>query len=275
MRSGLGLLIAVAALLWGGCAAAHHKARTPEVVPAAVASDAALIDAVFVAPRPAAAVAWTDPSGPPTNLSLAASPGQSAETAVGRERSGAVDVLRFTFDGAPMAPAYGKLAPPPQRGPTPQITDMTFTRTWPGVRMDAGRYVVDISPHAGLGGGEFGRSAEAGATVSFRPGRGPLDKLGSKQGEWYLFASASGRAVGLNMISPDGAPNTLPMAWYTESAVARVNSVRAGVGWRLGHVDAMLGYVGWQVKTDVDTGPASAAPRYHDSLVGISLSLHI
>ncbi len=46
--------------------------------------------------------------------------------------------------------------------------DVTVTRGWPAaVSVGAGKYALDVTPHAGLGFGGAGGSAEAGATVRF------------------------------------------------------------------------------------------------------------
>src|SRR5437667_336784 len=73
---------------------------------------------------------------------------------------------------------------------------------------------VDVSPHAGVGVTNIGGSAEAGAMLqlSQRQNREEsaterLKALGLRdgarfgdRGRWYLFAAASGRAVGMNML---------------------------------------------------------------------------
>jgi hypothetical protein len=280
MRAKLGLLIVALTVLLAGGASARHLAKAADVIPAATASEIALADAVFATPQRAAAAAPAaapaDPSGVWSLESAPGDPQGKASRVLIRQHGGVIDTTRFSFDGSSLVPAIGHAVPLANPSIEPrQVVDVSYTRAWPSVvKIPAGPYALDITPHAGVGFGDYGNSAEAGATIGFRPGRA-LDRLSSKHGEWYVFASASGRSVGLNMIDPTGGPSTLPTAWYAEGATARVNSVQAGVGWRHGRVDAMLGYVGWQVKTEVDNGAASAAPRYRDSLLGFSINLRL
>src|SRR6185437_13324082 len=99
-----------------------------------------------------------------------------------------------------------------------QAYEVAVTRDWPGaVSFQAKSFGVDVSPHAGLGMTNLGGSAEAGATlqVSRRESQSEtaaqrLRALGLRdgarfgdKGRWYLFAAASGRAVGLNMLHSD------------------------------------------------------------------------
>jgi len=250
------------------------------VIPAATAAEIALADAVFAAPHRAAIVAAAPPQANPSGgWSLESTPGDpqgKANRVLIRLRGNVVETTRISFDGSPLVPDIGHVIPLANPSIQPRnLADVSYTRAWPAVvKIPAGPYALDIIPQAGVGFGDYGRSAGAGATLRFRP-TGPLDRLGSRHGEWYVFASASGRSVGLNMIDPDGGPSNLPTAWYAEGATARISTVQAGVGWRRGRVDAMFGYVEWQVKTDVDNGPASAAPRYHDGLFGLSVSLRL
>jgi hypothetical protein len=62
----------------------------------------------------------------------------------------------------------------------------------------------------------------------------------SDQGRWYLYAAASGRSVGLNMVG-DGA-GRLANAGVTTDQTAMVGTGEAGIGWRKGDRQISLGF---------------------------------
>src|ERR1019366_1388693 len=90
--------------------------------------------------------------------------------------------------------------------------EVALTRDWPAAfAFNTRSFGVDLTPHAGLGFTNIGGSAEAGATLRLSPlddeATARLHSLGvrdgtsfGERGRWYLFAAASGRAVGLNML---------------------------------------------------------------------------
>ena len=66
--------------------------------------------------------------------------------------------------------------------------DVTVTRGWPAaVSVGAGKYALDVTPHAGLGFGGAGGSAEAGATVRFgkKMGDRVANTLGVQDGRQF------------------------------------------------------------------------------------------
>lgn len=136
-----------------------------------------------------------------------------------------------------------------------------MTREWTGLRFDAGKYDLDVTPHAGLGVGNAGGSAEAGATVVLGKKSkddqvvARLNEIGVRdgaqfgdKGRWYLFAAASGRAVGMNMLRQDGGWNRA--GWSTDPASALVGDAHVGVGWRKGPMQTSFGYIHREVKGD-------------------------
>src|SRR3990167_6614228 len=112
--------------------------------------------------------------------------------------------------------------------------------------MLAGRkYALDVTPHAGLGFGGAGGSAEAGATVRLgkkkNMGDRVTDALGVREGDtafgdrgrWYIYAAASGRAVGFNMLR--GQNGDWSRAGLTQDTTSRlIGDSQAGVAWRKG-----------------------------------------
>jgi hypothetical protein len=161
-----------------------------------------------------------------------------------------------------------------------ETVDVTLTRGWPlAVKFAAGKYALDVTPHAGFGFGGAGGSAEAGATV--RLGQSVEDRVSDSlglrdgaeafgpRGRWYIFAAASGRAVGLNMLRGQNGD------WSRAGLTTDVNSKligdsQAGVAWRRGPMQASLGYIHREMRgKDVIMGMASQK----DSMVALSFSL--
>lgn len=157
--------------------------------------------------------------------------------------------------------------------------DVTVTRGWPAaVSVGAGKYALDVTPHAGLGFGGAGGSAEAGATVRFgkKMGDRVVDSLGvedgrqfGQRGRWYMFAAASGQAVGLNMLrSGDGDWSRAGVT--TDASSKLVGDGQAGLAWRKGPMQASFGYVHRKIRAkDQIMGMATQK----DEMVAFSFSL--
>jgi hypothetical protein len=194
-------------------------------------------------------------------------------------RDGAVDTLRVSVGSLARGPGGVVTARPDAlMTPDPEVFDVSFTRGWPAAwGLEAGRYALDVSPHAGVGFSDTGESAEAGALVrlgealqdhvsrrfGFRTGEAAA---ADSQGGWFLFAAASGRAVGVNM-----APSA--PGWANEPATTLVSDAQAGLGWRRGDVQASIGYVHRDVKNQTVITSGSGPANYHDSMVGFSFSI--
>jgi len=138
---------------------------------------------------------------------------------------------------------------------------VSVARDWPSaLNLATRRLDFDVTPHAALDMGAFGRSVEAGATLSVSATRDDeaVDRLrdlgvgdGARFGDrsrWYLFAATSGRAVGLNMLHGETGWNRA--GWTTDPASALVGDAQLGVGWRRGPLQSSLGYVHREVKGD-------------------------
>jgi hypothetical protein len=138
--------------------------------------------------------------------------------------------------------------------------DVTLVRRWPSAvsfRSEGG-LEFDVAPHAGLGVGSRGGQAEGGAmlTVSKSREQQALERLrdmgvtdgasfGDK-GRWYLFAAASGRAVGLNMLKGENGWGRA--GWTTDPTGALVGDAQVGVGWRKGDMQSSFGVIHREVK---------------------------
>ncbi len=198
------------------------------------------------------------------------------------DKGGVVDSVRVSVANVSRTAATAPLSlvRPDASNFDAEDIDVTVTRGWPSaVKFAAGKYALDVTPHAGLGFGGAGGSAEAGATV--RLGKNVEDRVSDslglrdggeafgQRGRWYIFAAASGRAVGLNMLrNQDG-------DWSRAGMTSDVNSKligdsQAGVAWRRGPMQASLGYIHREMKAkDVIMGMATQK----DSMVALSFSL--
>lgn len=188
-----------------------------------------------------------------------------------------VDTLRIS---------YGQVQPPVGANdlvatdPANPDYEVRVTRDWPGAFSLRGEhYGVDVTPHAGFGISNRGNSAEAGATLTF--GRNSqaltnaLDQLGvhdgaalDRAGRWYVFAAASGRAMGLNMQKDDALG--WDRSWSTDNASALVGDAQLGLGWRQGDMQTSLGLIHREVKGD----HAIWGQQFKtDSMVALSFSI--
>jgi hypothetical protein len=194
---------------------------------------------------------------------------------------GAIDSLRIREDSLFGGP--GELPLTSRAGVDAKSYEISLMRAWPGaLSFDAGRLAVDVSPHAGIGviGGDQagGTSAEAGAMLQVSKADLAAKRLnamgvndGAKfgdQGRWYLFAAASGRAVGMNMLHGDAGWGRA--GWSTDPTSKLVGDAQVGVGWRKGAIQTSVGYVHRKVKGD---HLMYGVDPHDDSMVAFSLSI--
>ena len=189
------------------------------------------------------------------------------------------DTIGDLLDKNAYLPRPGDLPFSARSANDPHAESLAVIRVWPkALTFDQGDMSFDISPHAGLSHG--GGSAEAGATlrVSQRVSEAVKQKLNAMgvrdgsafgdKGRWYLFAAASGRAVGLNMLH--GEQGWDRAGWTTDPASTLTGDAQVGVGWRKGPMQTSFGYIHREIKGQhmlwgVDTKP--------DSVVAFSLSI--
>ncbi|MDB5476697.1 MAG: hypothetical protein JWP49_2208 [Phenylobacterium sp.] len=205
----------------------------------------------------------------------------SSEAPLFAHPGGAIDSLRIREESLFGAP--GELPLTRRAGVDPKSYEISLMRAWPGaLSFDAGRLAVDVSPHAGIGviGGDQadGTSAEAGAMLQVSKAdlaAKRLNAMGVKdgaqfgdQGRWYLFAAASGRAVGMNMLHGDAGWGRA--GWSTDPTSKLVGDAQLGVGWRKGAIQTSVGYVHRKVKGD---HLMYGVDPHDDSMVAFSLSI--
>lgn len=228
-----------AIVLTSGAAAGGCLAQTRIVLPPVSQDFAALDEAAFAA-HPMTRIGSTDIALPQT-------------------RRTSLDSLRVSV-GEVVAPTGQTLFLDRAQYDAKAI-DVSLLRDWPAAfSFDAGKLGVDLSPHAGVGMGSRGGSAEAGARVELSKRRDDqavqrLRDLGVREGEgfgdrgrWYLFAAASGRAVGLNMLRNENGWDH--GGWTTDPTSTLVGDAQVGVGWRKGDLQTSFGYMHREVKGD-------------------------
>lgn len=170
---------------------------------------------------------------------------------------GAVDSMRISVGGTLRTP--GGLPLNLSHGQyDAQAYEVALTRAWPSALAFDGEHIgVDVTPHAGVGMTSLGGSAEAGATLRLMQKdaaiKERLNAMGVKdgaafgdKGRWYLFAAASGRAVGLNVLHGDQGWDRAGMS--TDQTSTLIGDTQVGVGWRKGAMQTSLGYIHREMK---------------------------
>ena len=202
------------------------------------------------------------------------------------QAGGPIDSVRVSMAGTAPTAAYAPLTlarPDSEDGYALREVDVTVTRGWPSALALKGRkFALDVTPHAGVGYGGAGGSAEAGATVRLgrkkNMGSRVNDALGVQdgnstfgdRGRWYIFAAASGRAVGLNMLR--GQNGDWSRAGLTQDTTSKlIGDSQAGVAWRRGPMQASLGYIHREIKARGEGIMGLATQK--DDVVALSFSL--
>jgi len=196
------------------------------------------------------------------------------------DAAGPVDTLRVSIGGTLRTPLGLPLNLNRAQYDT-SAYEVALTRNWPGaLAFDGKGFGLDVTPHAGVGMTNYGGSAEAGATLRLMQVdtdlKQRLNSMGVRdgssafgdKGRWYLFAAATGRAVGLNMTHGDSGWDRAGLS--TDATSTLVGDAQVGVGWRKGSMQTSLGYIHREVKGQnmlfgVDPGS--------DSMVAFSLSI--
>jgi hypothetical protein len=192
---------------------------------------------------------------------------------------GPVDSLRVSVGGVLRTPAGAPLNLRAAQYDA-EAYEVALTRDWPSAfAYQTGPLGIDVTPHAGLGMTSFGGSAEAGATLRVMHrddiAKERLRALGvrdgssfGERGRWYLFAAASGRAVGLNMLHGDQGWDRA--GWTTDATSTLTGDAQVGVGWRKGDMQTSLGYIHREMKGQNVLWGVDAK---QDSMVAFSLSI--
>jgi hypothetical protein len=192
---------------------------------------------------------------------------------------GPVDSLRVSVGGVFRAPGGAPLNLSRAQYDA-NAYEVELTRNWPAaLAYDGPTFGVDLTPHAGVGMSSIGGQAEAGATLRLMKrdaiAAERLRALGvrdgatfGERGRWYLFAAASGRAVGLNMLHGDAGWDRA--GWTTDATSALIGDAQVGVGWRKGAMQTSFGYIHREIKGQ---NRLWGLDTKDDSLVAFSLSI--
>jgi len=174
-------------------------------------------------------------------------------------------------DGAPLPVAPGEAGVL-----EPEAYDLRYVRGFSAARgRTASGLEVSLTPHAGLGVGSEGGSAEAGATL--RIGRG-LERLAPDGAErfgerprWYLYAAGSGRAVGYNFArNRDGA---FARSGYSHDEGAFLGDASVGVAYRKGPVQTSFGLAYREISANGFRGVDGIDTDLDEGVVAFSLSI--
>ena len=270
----VGVLIVVA-LPMTASAQATASFTDPLTTPIAVRSSDAVQfeDAAARLDNDIAITASDTPFGAP--LALSGSPaGRDAFIASQSEAwfagDGFTDRLRVTARGE-LRRADGAPVPPralDARAYDSEAYDVTYTRGWVAAQgRTASGLEVSLTPHAGVGFGSDGTTAEAGATLKIGEGLDRLapdgDEAFGERARWYVYAAGSKRAVGYNFArTRDG---DFARSGMSHDEGAFLGDASIGVAYRRGAVQSSFGVVYREIeangirayngiKTDVSEG---------------------
>jgi hypothetical protein len=201
-------------------------------------------------------------------------------------RGAAVDSIRLSLGELARAPGGQTLAGPGGLlEADAQAFDLRYTRGWPAAfAASAGGVDIDLTPHAGLGLSSGGPSAEAGAMVRLGSHLqdsviSGLDGLGVRRmshgantGRFYLYASASGRAIDVNM-TRDAPGDPQHLGWVSDGASEMISDAQVGMAWRKGALQASFGYVHREIRNDPAMVSRIDPSKLSDSMVALSFSI--
>lgn len=128
----------------------------------------------------------------------------------------------------------------------PEAYDIRYVRGFPAaVGHTASGLEVSLTPHAGIGVGSEGGSAEAGATLKIGSGIERMvpngDETFGERSRWYLYAAGSGRAVGYNFArTRDG---DYARSGYSRDSGGFLGDASVGVAYRRGAMQGSIGLV--------------------------------
>ena len=213
---------------------------------------------------------------------------QTDQVMLGRVgRGAAIDAVRLSARALRRAPLGLVLNPDfGSMGADSEAFDVTYVRGWPSaLTIRAGAYDLDITPHAGFGVSDQGSSAEAGATVRLGSSRADArarqvaESLGLKtvdgtsfgdQARLYLYAAASGRALGLNVVRDRETGGFRGSGWSIDPTAALISDAQAGIGLRQGAVQAALGYMHRDIRSQFGV---RGMKQNGDSVVALSFAI--
>lgn len=195
-----------------------------------------------------------------------------------REGDGHTDRLRLTTrgglrraDGAPVLPTALDSA-----AFDIDSYDVSYTRGWEAARgYTASGLEVTLTPHAGVGVGDSGGTAEAGATLRIGSGMDNVAPKGSERfgdrARWYVYAAGSGRAVGYNFArTRDG---DYARSGMSHDSGSFLGDASIGVAYRKGDMQGSFGVVYREIEAEGLRGGEGFDRDVSEGLVAFQLSI--
>lgn len=127
--------------------------------------------------------------------------------------------------------------------------DVRFVRGWPvATAYTENGLEVSLTPHAGVGVGTEGGSAEAGATVRIGSAEVRDGQAFGDRARWYVYAAGSGRAVGYNFArTRDG---DFARSGYSHDSGSFLGDASLGVAYRRGDLQGSFGLVYREIEAE-------------------------
>lgn len=154
--------------------------------------------------------------------------------------------------------------------------DVRLVRGWPAARgYTPSGLEVSLTPHAGIGVGSRGGSAEAGATLRVGGTLGKVVPEGSEafgeRSRWYVYAAGSGTAVGYNFArNRDG---DFARSGVSHDSGSFLGDASVGIALRKGDMQGSFGIVYREIKAEGLRGGEGFDRDVTEGLVAFQLSI--
>ena len=154
--------------------------------------------------------------------------------------------------------------------------ELSYTRGWDAARgYTASGLEVTLTPHVGIGAGDRGGTAEAGATLKIGSTADRILPEGSRafgeRARWYIYAAGSGTAVGYNFArNRDG---QYASSGYSRDSGAFLGDASVGVALRRGDMQGSFGLVYREIEAEGIWGGRGVDNDVSEGLVAFQLSI--
>jgi len=197
---------------------------------------------------------------------------------VWREADGFTDRLRLRTRGE-LRRADGSPVPPTPLDQAMLDADgyeVSYTRGWTTARgYTASGLEVTLTPHVGIGAGDRGGTAEAGATLRIGSTAERILPEGveafGERARWYIYAAGSGTAVGYNFArTRDG---EYAGSGYSRDSGTFLGDASIGVALRRGDMQGSFGLVYREIEAEGMHGGHGIDNDVSEGLVAFQLSI--
>lgn len=197
---------------------------------------------------------------------------------VWRDSDGYTDRLRLRTRGE-LRRADGSPVPPTPMDPAmfdAEGYEVSYTRGWTTARgYTASGLEVTLTPHVGIGAGDRGGTAEAGATLRIGSTADRILPEGSEafgeRARWYIYAAGSGTAVGYNFArTRDG---EYARSGYSRDSGSFLGDASVGVALRRGDMQGSFGLVYREIEAEGMHGGHGIDNDVSEGLVAFQLSI--